>query len=231
MTNSNKTLAFLPGWGFKASIFEDITASFHGEAIMLLDLPKPSDLDSMVDTIANQLTNGATLVAWSLGGLLAIELANRYPEKIAKLVLVCTTPKFVTEDEWLGIDPLLVDQFRQSAKTDMDRLCSRFLKITQYPNKEKELFLMMKQHMLTNADDLLHYLELLFTLDVRASFKKLGNHVTYLLSESDAIIPSKIERQIRAMNKDIKIQILKNAGHVPFLTHKSEFMELINASY
>jgi pimeloyl-[acyl-carrier protein] methyl ester esterase len=40
------------------------------------------------------------IVGWSMGGMIALQLAAEYPEKVKALVLVSTTPKFIQSNDW-----------------------------------------------------------------------------------------------------------------------------------
>lgn len=53
-----------------------------------LDLPAQSDLDSLAEHVADQLTPGTLLVGHSFGGAVAMAVADRFPELLSGLVLV-----------------------------------------------------------------------------------------------------------------------------------------------
>jgi len=50
-----------------------------------------SDLHSLLDTLG---IKRAALIGWSLGGIIALEFAFNWPDRVNSLVLVGTTPKF-----------------------------------------------------------------------------------------------------------------------------------------
>src|SRR5689334_1538747 len=83
-----KKIAFLPGFGFKASIWENIAKEFTKDQCILIDLPDKTSYSAIIEQINNQLPDHCILVAWSLGGLLAIDLCLMFPEKFQKLVMV-----------------------------------------------------------------------------------------------------------------------------------------------
>ncbi|ODQ84399.1 hydrolase [Dietzia alimentaria] len=53
-----------------------------------LDLPAVADLDALVDEVAGQIAPGSVVVGHSLGGVVAMHLAERHPSLLAGLVLV-----------------------------------------------------------------------------------------------------------------------------------------------
>jgi len=55
------------------------------------------------------------LVGWSMGGSSALRLACRWPDQVAGLVLVATTPRMMEEreTEWKGMSPRRLDALRK----------------------------------------------------------------------------------------------------------------------
>lgn len=55
------------------------------------------------------------LAGWSMGGSSALRLACRYPEQVAGLVLVATTPRMMEEKEsgWRGMSPRRLEALRK----------------------------------------------------------------------------------------------------------------------
>lgn len=85
MTN----LVFLPGLHGDAKTWDPtlraLPTSWNS---MALDLPAEPDLDTLVDDVARQIATGSVVVGHSLGGVVAMHLAERHPSLLAGLVLV-----------------------------------------------------------------------------------------------------------------------------------------------
>ena len=62
-------------------------AALPDVAPVALDLPAVADLDALVDELAGQVEPGSVVVGHSLGGLVAMHLAERHPSVLAGLVL------------------------------------------------------------------------------------------------------------------------------------------------
>jgi len=100
-------LVFLHGWGANSALWRSwIERHFVGYRITLIDLPGHGQspqaswsddalLDGWVDAIVAALPERAILVGWSLGGLLAQQIAWRYPQRVTSLVLMASSPCFV----------------------------------------------------------------------------------------------------------------------------------------
>jgi pimeloyl-[acyl-carrier protein] methyl ester esterase len=73
--------------------------------ITLIDLPghgRSANVDGGLNEWCNEiikiLPNNPILLGWSLGGLLAINIANKI--KISQLILLASTPKFIKDNDW-----------------------------------------------------------------------------------------------------------------------------------
>ena len=77
---------------------------------------------------ASPADSGAIVLGWSLGGMIALELARQRPTTIGGLVLVATTPRFVSTPDWPhGIEPEVLETFAQNVRRDYHRAVQDFL--------------------------------------------------------------------------------------------------------
>lgn len=80
---------FLPGLHGDARLWAPVLRALPDElAATALDLPPVPDLDALVDEVARQIAPGSVVVGHSLGGVVAMHLAERHPSLPAGLVLV-----------------------------------------------------------------------------------------------------------------------------------------------
>uniref|UniRef100_UPI0025F359E1 alpha/beta fold hydrolase n=1 Tax=Thiobacillus sp. TaxID=924 RepID=UPI0025F359E1 len=109
MQSSKPVLALVHGWGMNARVFDELAvllaAAFEVRAFDLpghggRDAAADNTLQGWADDLAQQLPEGATLLGWSLGGQVAMRAALDHPHKIARLVLLASTPKFVATEDW-----------------------------------------------------------------------------------------------------------------------------------
>ena len=87
-------LVLLHGWGFSSRIWQPLIKALHAhgvEQVFAIDLPgfgsafhEPvMTLDEWLDGLAEQLPARCVLGGWSLGGMLALQLAARRPARVA----------------------------------------------------------------------------------------------------------------------------------------------------
>ena len=97
-------IVLLHGWGGASHSWQGLIPALQSIAnIIALDLPgfgaskeiPEFYLEAVVTLIAAQLPERCVLVGWSLGGMLAVQLAARYPHKISHIITLATNAKFV----------------------------------------------------------------------------------------------------------------------------------------
>src|SRR5258707_551111 len=83
-----------------------------------------------VAAMVAQMPARATLIAWSLGGQLALRAAALAPERIAGLVLIGTTPRFLRSEDWPhGAEARTLEQMRAHLSEDYRGTVSDFLEL------------------------------------------------------------------------------------------------------
>ena len=104
--NASQELVLLHGWGSNPAVWRTLLASMRPWAnIRLLELPgcapgancssEETALEDVLLAILQVSPPKAVYVGWSLGVQLALELAARYPQRVAALITVCSNPRFV----------------------------------------------------------------------------------------------------------------------------------------
>ncbi|BAI70303.1 alpha/beta fold hydrolase [Hydrogenobacter thermophilus] len=84
------------GWGFSSKVFENLNC--HG-----IDLPAHGkskltykNFESLACDVAMRISKPSVLLGWSMGGSLAILIALKFPSKVKGLILIGTTPHFLS---------------------------------------------------------------------------------------------------------------------------------------
>ncbi len=234
-----QTIVFLPGWGFSAKIWSVIAAEFAKYTIKYVDFPKIGNLpfnqqtlEQVIDELQTGIPDDSIVIAWSLGGTLAIQLAASYPHKVSRLVTVGATPKFAADEQedWIGIPAHDLAQFKQQAEADLPLLLKKFTAKISYPHLKSDVQATLRQYLLdadTIKEHFYYYLNALVQCDCRQVYQTLTLPMLHIFGEQDAILSSGSAENIANLNAKAKIVNLNNAGHAPFLTHKNEFVKTI----
>ncbi|SUB14653.1 Pimelyl-[acyl-carrier protein] methyl ester esterase [Pantoea agglomerans] len=131
-----RDLVLLHGWGLNAEVWQSIIPRLSAHyRLHLVDLPGYGrsqhfgalTLEQMAAQLLPALPPQAIVVGWSLGGLVATQLALSAPEKLAALITVASSPCFTATESWPGIKPETLQNFQQMLSNDFQRTVERFL--------------------------------------------------------------------------------------------------------
>ncbi|MDT9970470.1 pimeloyl-ACP methyl ester esterase BioH [Klebsiella pneumoniae] len=135
-------LVLLHGWGLNAQVWDCITPQLASHfTLHLVDLPGygrsggfgAMSLEAMAQRVLEQAPPQAVWLGWSLGGLVASQVAIMRPERVQALVTVASSPCFAARDDWPGIKPEVLAGFQQQLSDDFQRTVERFLALVGLP--------------------------------------------------------------------------------------------------
>jgi pimeloyl-[acyl-carrier protein] methyl ester esterase len=235
---SGVPLVLLPGWGFDSRVWqgvlEGLSSSFE---VTLLDLPGSgfnqqvsitADFQQYVAEISSVIPEQSVIVGWSLGGLLAMQLAQLFPDKVAKLVTLAATPCFLEKESWNGVSPQVFDDFYQTVKDHRDKAARQFCRWLAPSITQRTLYQTLLELFCEKAASLTT-LNFLKDQDVRANHATWGGKSLHLLGDQDALVP----QQHKAKEFNISREIIEGAGHALLITHPEQvsqkIVEFLNA--
>jgi len=198
------SVIFLPGLGFKANIWSDIAVHFSNSKCV--DLPQITnpDIEMLINKLVQQIPNNSIIVGWSLGGLISLFLYKYFPQKCSKIIMVCSSAKFLEAENWSGIKP------------DYD--LRNFIKLVQYPCRN----IAIRQSINESFEGICpYYLRLLEELDARKILENISITVNFILGAKDAIVA--VNQPIKNFQK----YIFESGGHSIFLSQKEEFIRVL----
>jgi pimeloyl-[acyl-carrier protein] methyl ester esterase len=214
-------LVFLHGWGFNSDIFNTLIKSYSSNyRLTLIDLPGhgrspliAGGIEQWAEAVIAQLPPNPKLVGWSLGGLLAIQIARKI--STSGLTLVASSPRFTKHLDWeFGIDSSHFSQFEQTLARNSTQGLKRFVSLQ---TKNKDLLKKLNtslQAFPAKSEALTQGLKILLNTDFSSNLIKLDTPIQAILGEQDTLVPIKIASWYQANN--IPTTII-NTGHLPFL--------------
>jgi pimeloyl-[acyl-carrier protein] methyl ester esterase len=238
---SQNPVVFLHGWGLNHQVWSQLQQALPTQLdIYTPDLPgfglspcpATYDLDTVLAQLAAQIPNQSIVLGWSLGGLLAIALASRYPEKVKTLGLIASSPCFMATDNWPGMEHRVMQQFAGQLQQDLALTVERFLAIQAMGSSTaRQDIKLLKQAVLSlplpSAMALQGGLQLLQQLDLRQEFAALRQPVFAILGRLDSLVPVAIAPLLQNLRPATKIELLQKASHAPFISHQQEFISLL----
>lgn len=198
---------FLPGWGFDGRILrllQPVPPWFYPDC--LLD-PETFGLD-LADFLAAQTTKPVRIIGWSMGAMLGLDFAIKYPEKVASLVLVSL------RSQWPGSEiKELRRDFTETPETFLKNFYRKcFLGDRQsYGNFHKTLEPLYLDAAAINFDRLLKGLKFIAEFTIPDTMP--GIPVRLIHGKQDIIAPVAEMAEL----KGAEVEIIENSGHTAFL--------------
>ncbi len=238
----NPPIILLHGWGMNKNIWRMLVERLPKEIqqrVRCLDLPgygdnrqelEQYDITQLTKWLSFEIQQPSIIVGWSLGGLIAQNLAYQFPEKVDKLALVASSPKFLQSDNWPGIKPDVLTLFLSQLSKDHIKTVERFLAIQAMgSHSARQDISMLKDTVLSQAAPseiaLKKGLEILQKVDLREQLKQLSCPVFALFGRLDSLVPSAIEQKVKLLNSAVKTQCFEHCSHAPFISDQASFQQ------
>ncbi len=231
---AERPVVFLHGWGLHGGIWSATAPQFDGQTP---DLPgygatpsvSPYSADALADALAANLPDGAAVCGWSLGGMLALALAARHPNKVARLVLVATNPVFVNRPDWPhGLAPEVLADFARSLREDYRATLLRFLSLqARGGDQARSVIERLRGSVFVqgepDADVLAAGLDLLRDVDLRHATSQVVCPVLVVQGANDTLCPAAAAHWLAAHLPRARLALHARAAHAPFLSHPDWF--------
>ncbi|MFN3716316.1 MAG: pimeloyl-ACP methyl ester esterase BioH [Thiobacillus sp.] len=244
MKSSRPFLGLLHGWGMNARVFDALVDALSGACqVQAFELPGHGGRADVADNtlagwasdLAGQLPAGATLLGWSLGGQVALRAALDHPQSVARLVLLASTPRFVSAADWPhGMDGAELDGFAASLRADCRATLLRFLSLqTRGVEDQKTLLQALRAALASTpaptAASLDAGLELLRETDLRADLARVRQPALVVHGGLDTLSPAAAGAWLAARLPAARLLELPRAGHAPHLSHSGPVADAVRA--
>lgn len=240
-------VVLIHGWGLHAIVFDDIVpALLKHFRVTVVDLPGMGqsplpNADYTLDFLAEQLLAvmpaKAHLLGWSLGGLVALAMAERAPERVQSVVTVATSPRFTASDDWqAAMKPEILAKFAELFDEDNEGTLVRFLALNC-----KDSAAMRDDT--ARLKDILYFcglpapkalrggLAILRDTDLRNTLSALPMPVLAVFGERDNIVPLAAMAQVEPLLHRGRTALIEQVAHVPFLSAPETFMQALDDFY
>ncbi|WP_336215598.1 pimeloyl-ACP methyl ester esterase BioH [Enterobacter sp. P82] len=239
----NCHLVLLHGWGLNAEVWNCINEELASHfTLHLVDLPGfgrsrgfgPMSLDEMAQQVLAAAPQNAVWLGWSLGGLVASQIALTRPERVSALVTVASSPCFSAQASWPGIKPDVLAGFQQQLSEDFQRTVERFLALqTMGTETARQDARALKQTVLSlpmpDVEVLNGGLEILKTVDLREPLSALTMPHLRIYGYLDGLVPRKVVPLLDSLWPESESQVIAKAAHAPFISHPAEFCSALVA--
>jgi pimeloyl-[acyl-carrier protein] methyl ester esterase len=242
---SGGAIVLIHGWGMHGGIWRELLPGLGGyEPRLTPDLPGhggapctdgPYGLDEITDALAPAVPHDATVLGWSLGAMVALNLARRHGRRVGRLVLVSATPRFTNTDDWdRGIADGVFDLFARTLSSDYRQTLSRFLSLQVRGSDTSRSTLRLLRSVLFARGEpqqaaLAGGLEILRRADLRGWLGEIRQPAHVIAGLRDRLVPAAASRALAAALPAGRFTALPEAGHAPFVSHRDQFLAALSA--
>jgi len=231
-------LILLPGWGLGTAPLQPLAEALRGldprlhidiEPLPMLESSDPAD---WLDELDATLPQDAWLGGWSLGGMLATELAARRGERCSGLLTLASNLRFVAQADWpSAMSAETFSAFLQGCAADTSATLKRFVLLCAQGAADARS---LSRQLLGAAppvqpEALLAGLDLLANLDTRAALQAFVGPQLHLFSGADALVPASAAQALLELLPDIEVGLIDNASHAFALERPHEIAAAIQA--
>jgi pimeloyl-[acyl-carrier protein] methyl ester esterase len=245
-TGAGPPIVLLHGWALHAGAWGPLVprlAQRHG--VHSVDLPghghsapvSPFALDAVVRLLdaAFSDAHSLTVLGWSLGGQVALRWARLRPARVARLVLVCTTPRFVAGPGWPhAMEAETLHRFGDELRIAWKLTVQRFLALQVHGSEHGRAALAQLRHDLFARGEpspqmLSEALSTMEATDLRRDAAEATQPALVISGERDMLTPPGAGRWLGENLPNARFVCIDGAAHAPFLSHPEVFFAAVEA--
>ncbi|MDG1750888.1 MAG: pimeloyl-ACP methyl ester esterase BioH [Thalassotalea sp.] len=244
-SGSGIPLVFLHGWGLNSGVWQPCIEQLQKKfRVITVDLPgfglnvdhqiSPYTIKNIATCIADIIDEPAVVIGWSLGGMLATELACKHSEKVKGLVTVASTPYFVEHENWPGIKAEVLTLFHRQLEEDTQKTINNFLKIQAMGSPHlrhdiKQLRDLIMQYPMPSKQTLDLSLRFLENEDQRQQLNHVTQPFLRMYGKLDGLVPKTVIEKVSLLSENSDVLIFDKASHAPFISELESFVEKLSS--
>lgn len=233
-------IVVIHGWGMNANVWQpllpELTSQFR---VTQIDLPGFGDshsltlspsLEDICHDILPSLPQQFHVLGWSLGGLVATQLAVQCPQRVLSLATVASSPYFIANDDWPGIKPVLLQQFQRSLRSDFKATIERFMAVQAMGSPHAKQLIKQVRHWIfekpmANTESLKNGLSLLQQADLRTQLADIQQPFMRFYGRLDSLVPVAVSDLVQALAPQSQQHVFNHCAHTPFVSASIPFAE------
>lgn len=238
---SGRPVIFIHGWNMAASVWDMQLDSFskagleaiavdlrgHGDSADMAPFNVAQSAKDIKTLVDNRHYERPIIVGWSMGAMVAIEYALSYPDELAGICLVGGTPRFIrTEDFPHGLPPKDLKGMKLKLRRDFERCIAEFRAAISSGLTPEEKILVADTP-LPRACAAKEGLDELASVDLRHRLGQINIPVLLIHGTQDRVCPPGASAYMEGEIKGSQVVLIEGAGHLPFLSHREVFNEVV----
>ena len=215
--------------------FQVVTFDPCGIGKSKIDSNTTISISAMADDVAQILDElrieKASILGTSFGGFVAQDFALRYPERLNKLILACTS--FGGENHVLPSNFEVLAAFGSTENLNNPDRIRKFMipaftkDFVQNNFEIVEQTCKLREQNEVPATVYLQQLQSATTFDVEAKIAKIEAETLVITGDRDQVVP--VQNSINLANSipDAKLEIIENSGHLFFIEQAEKFNKIV----
>lgn len=218
-----EALVFLPGLMCDARLFGPQIAELSADtAVMVAPITKGDRIEEIASSLLDVLPPRFALAGLSMGGIVAMEVLRRAPDRVTRLALMDTNPLAETPQVAAAREPQIV-----AAKTgnllDVMREKMKPNYLAPGQNSQAVLDLVMEMAQALGPDVFVRQSRALQRRrDQQSTLRKCKVPTLVLCGAHDTLCPVKRHEFMSELIPNAHLKIIENAGHLPTLEQPAE---------
>ena len=236
-----RDILLIHGWGMSGNVWESVADKLSREyRVTIVDLPgygrsahyvlPQYNLQTMADELVSLVPQGATVLGWSLGGMITLQMALSCPNALERMILVATSPQFHLSADWPhAVDTRILENFASELATSYQDTIQQFLAIQALGSEHArdEIRLLRGKVFRDGEPDkiaLREGLNILRTVNLRDKLQEVEAQTLIITGERDRLVPLAAAQLLAQGINQSQLQIIKGASHAPFISHQALFV-------
>ena len=250
--NSPKHIILLHGWGMHSGVWaQTIDLLTEQYDVTVVDLPgyarsknavkniidshPAQDFDVVCEQLSEVTDQPALWLGWSLGGLFAMGVALKSPALVEKLIMVASSPRFVSDKNWNAMQTDVFNDFSQQLQENYQLTLKRFMSLqTRNSENSSAVLKLLRQQwrdVETPAQSVLESgLNILQSIDMRDELNKLKCPLSFIYGQLDTLARPELLNDMKDYGAAFNSVIIDKAAHAPFLSHPQQFSAAVKES-
>ncbi len=235
-------LVLLHGWAMSSCVWQGWLPTLREHCnITLIDLPGYGDSEPVADFLLEHwlaqcielLPAKAVYCGYSLGGMLATQLAYHYPERVSALITLATNLRFVADDQWpLAMNAKTYEDFYRDVEQKPVQALKKFASLQLYGLvDEKPLLKALRTRTESFSEGVLtQSLQLLSSIDNRPIINKLTVPALHVFGREDKLVPVAVADSVAEKLQTLSnthVAVIEGAPHLLFQSHAQQCWQAV----
>lgn len=195
--------------------------------VHIADMTKNNTIKQLAENIIQNISGKLTLVGFSLGGIVALEIMKLAPERIEKLVLISTNPHIPTEIQKKSWDET-IERVKQGDFLEVVKSNLLPVLISEGNRSETIEAKIIDMARKIGSSAYINQLEAVYTReDLNKVLDVIQAKTLLIVGEEDVVCPPEFSEYMNDKILDSKLKIISKAGHMITLEKGIEVAEEI----